>query len=111
MSMLSVECLKCYCPNICLCTTTGTQEARTCSTRRRLATLATCNLNQWALDFGGNLQRVIDSIAEAKRRGARYRCGKNPDIPHQPFCNKLNHEWLSFEDARAICIHCDDSDA
>ena len=46
-----------------------------CSTRRRLATLATCNLNQWALDFGGNLHRVIQSIEEAKRRGARYRGG------------------------------------
>jgi hypothetical protein len=48
---------------------------RMSSTRRRLATLATCNLNQWALDFGGNLQRVIESIEEAKKRGARYRGG------------------------------------
>ena len=84
----------CYCPSVCLFTTTGIQEARTCSTRRRLAILATCNLNQWALDFGGNLQRVIDSIAEAKRQGARYRGGNNPDMSHQPFCNKLNHGWL-----------------
>lgn len=51
------------------------RELETCSTSRRLATLATCNLNQWALDFGGNLDRVIASINEAKGRGARYRGG------------------------------------
>ena len=39
----------------------------------RLATLATCNLNQWALDFEGNLARIQRSIQEAKRQGARYR--------------------------------------
>lgn len=39
----------------------------------RIATLATCNLDQWAMDFQGNLERVIASIVEAKRRGARYR--------------------------------------
>ncbi len=70
---------------------TGPSAARggTCSTRRRLATLATCNLNQWALDFGGNLQRVIDSINEAKRLGARYRGGdcfviKNAEAMYLP---------------------------
>jgi hypothetical protein len=39
----------------------------------RIATLATCNLDQWAMDFEGNLSRVITSIEEAKKRGARYR--------------------------------------
>jgi hypothetical protein len=39
----------------------------------RLVTLATCNLDQWALDFQGNLQRIVESIAQAKARGARYR--------------------------------------
>ena len=43
--------------------------------RHRLATLATCNLDQWALDFDGNLARITASIEEAKRRGARYRVG------------------------------------
>ena len=43
--------------------------------RHRLATLATCNLDQWALDFDGNLARITASIDEAKRRGARYRVG------------------------------------
>ena len=41
--------------------------------RQRLCTLATCNLNQWALDFEGNLARIVASIAAAKGRGALYR--------------------------------------
>ena len=35
----------------------------------RLITLATCNLNQWAMDFEGNLQRIIESIKIAKEKG------------------------------------------
>ena len=40
---------------------------------QRLCTLATCNLNQWSMDFEGNLKRIIASIEQAKRKGARYR--------------------------------------
>ena len=36
-----------------------------------LVTVATCNLNQWALDFAGNRARIKASIREAKRRGVR----------------------------------------
>ncbi len=39
----------------------------------RLITLATCNLDQWAMDFEGNLRRVKESIQIAKDRGATYR--------------------------------------
>lgn len=39
----------------------------------RLAVLATCNLDQWALDFQGNLERIEASITAAKAAGARYR--------------------------------------
>ncbi len=46
-----------------------------------LVTLATCNLNQWALDFGGNLERIAESIRTAKERGARYRLGPELEIP------------------------------
>ncbi len=35
----------------------------------RLATLATCNLAQWAMDFEGNLQRIKESIKIAKEKG------------------------------------------
>ena len=41
----------------------------------RNATLATCALNQWALDFDGNYERIAQSIALAKAQGARYRVG------------------------------------
>ncbi len=47
----------------------------------KLATLATCNLNQWALDFSGNFERIIESIQVAKSGGARYRLGPELEIP------------------------------
>ncbi|KAJ1409863.1 NAD synthetase 1, isoform CRA_d [Ochromonadaceae sp. CCMP2298] len=43
-------------------------------------TIATCNLNQWALDFDGNLERIIASIRQAKELGARYRLGPELEI-------------------------------
>jgi NAD+ synthase (glutamine-hydrolysing) len=45
-----------------------------------LVTLATCNLNQWALDFGGNLERVRESVRVAKARGARFRVGPELEL-------------------------------
>lgn len=45
-----------------------------------LVTLATCNLNQWALDFEGNRDRIIDSIKLAKERGAQFRTGPELEI-------------------------------
>lgn len=47
----------------------------------KTVTLATCNLNQWAMDFQGNLERIIESIKIAKNRGARYRLGPELEIP------------------------------
>ncbi|XP_072277656.1 glutamine-dependent NAD(+) synthetase [Pyxicephalus adspersus] len=46
----------------------------------RKVTLATCTLNQWALDFEGNLQRILQSIKIAKEKGARYRLGPELEI-------------------------------
>ncbi|KIM56030.1 hypothetical protein SCLCIDRAFT_133456 [Scleroderma citrinum Foug A] len=45
-----------------------------------LITLAT-SLNQWALDFQGNYERIIESIAIAKRHGATLRVGPELEIP------------------------------
>lgn len=45
-----------------------------------LCSLATCNLNQWALDFDGNLERIIRSIREAKERGAKFRLGPELEV-------------------------------
>ena len=36
--------------------------------------VATCNLNQWAMDFRGNLERIKESIREAKAAGRADRC-------------------------------------
>lgn len=44
------------------------------------ARVAASTLNQWALDFDGNLQRTIDSCNEAKQLGARYRVGPELEL-------------------------------
>ncbi|CAF4958218.1 unnamed protein product [Pieris macdunnoughi] len=41
----------------------------------RKAVVAVCTLNQWALDFEGNLNRILESIQEEKEMGALYRTG------------------------------------
>ncbi|XP_033097671.1 glutamine-dependent NAD(+) synthetase-like [Anneissia japonica] len=46
----------------------------------RKVTLATCTLNQWAMDFDGNLKRILQSIKLAKEKGARYRLGPELEI-------------------------------
>ncbi|MFK7804757.1 MAG: NAD(+) synthase [Anaerolineae bacterium] len=61
--------------------------------------LATCNLNQWALDFEGNLQRIRESIEQAKAAGAKYRLGPELEIPgygcQDSFLegDTLRHSW------------------
>ncbi|EHA28522.1 hypothetical protein ASPNIDRAFT_54326 [Aspergillus niger ATCC 1015] len=45
-----------------------------------LVTLATCSLNQWALDFEGNCERIIESIRKAKAAGATLRVGPELEI-------------------------------
>lgn len=47
-----------------------------------LVTLSTCNLNQWALDFEGNTNRITRSIHEAKKAGAKLRVG--PELVSEP---------------------------
>ena len=42
--------------------------------------IATCNLNQWAMDFDGNLKRIKESIQEAKDKGAILRVGPELEI-------------------------------
>ncbi|KAI0339491.1 glutamine-dependent NAD(+) synthetase with GAT domain-containing protein [Trametopsis cervina] len=45
-----------------------------------LITVATCSLNQWALDFEGNLLRILESIRIAKQKGATLRVGPELEI-------------------------------
>lgn len=44
-------------------------------------TLATCSLNQWAMDFEGNRDRIVESITIAKEKGASLRVGPELEIP------------------------------
>ncbi|OWA53461.1 Glutamine-dependent NAD(+) synthetase [Hypsibius exemplaris] len=46
----------------------------------RKVVLATCVLNQWAMDFTGNLERIRQSIKQAKEKGARFRVGPELEI-------------------------------
>ena len=45
-----------------------------------LITVATCSLNQWALDFEGNSERILESIRIAKEHGAKLRVGPELEI-------------------------------
>lgn len=46
----------------------------------RKVVVATSSLNQWAMDFQGNLDRIIDSIQQARASGAVYRSGPELEI-------------------------------
>jgi NAD+ synthase (glutamine-hydrolysing) len=69
---------------------------------KRLITLATCNLNQWSLDFDGNLERIVESCAEAKRLGANYRLGPELEVSgygcedHFYETDTVDHCWESL---------------
>ena len=45
-----------------------------------LITVATCTLNQWALDFNGNLERSLKSCQLAREAGATYRLGPELEL-------------------------------
>lgn len=42
--------------------------------------MATCNLNQWAMDFDNNLENIKESITRAKADGATIRLGPELEI-------------------------------
>lgn len=78
------------------------------------AVVAVCTLNQWALDFEGNLERILSSIRVAKDGGARYRTGPELEVcgyscqDHFYEGDTLLHSWevfarlLSSPDTRGI---------
>lgn len=66
-----------------------------------LVTVAACNLDQWALDFDGNLGRVLRSIRKAKALGARYRLG-----PELELCGYGCEDHFLEHDT---FLHCDQS--
>ena len=67
-----------------------------------LVKIATCQLNQWALDFKGNLARVIESIKEAKAQECSFRTGPELEITgygcEDSFLepDTFHHAWFSF---------------
>ena len=72
--------------------------------RGHLVTVATCNLNQWALDFDGNLKRILQSCTEARQKGASYRLGPELEIcgygceDHFLESDTFLHCWESLEE-------------
>lgn len=46
--------------------------------RKVIASVST--LNQWALDFQGNYERIVRSIHLAKQEGARLRTGPELEV-------------------------------
>lgn len=46
----------------------------------RKVTVAVATLNQWALDFEGNMNRILQSILEARESGAMYRTGPELEV-------------------------------
>ncbi|KAL8482455.1 hypothetical protein ACS0TY_028577 [Phlomoides rotata] len=65
----------------------------------RLLKVATCNLNQWAMDFDCNLKNVKESISRAKAAGAVIRLGPELEITgygcedHFLELDTINHAW------------------
>ena len=78
----------------------------------KLATVATCCLNQWALDFDGNLLRTKESIRRAKELGATYRLGPELELSgygcedHFLEMDTMEHCWRSLVDI----LSCDLTD-
>jgi len=68
-----------------------------------IVTVATCNLNQWALDFDGNAERVLESCRRAKKHGASYRLGPELELSgygcedHFLESDTVMHCWESLE--------------
>eukprot|EP01018_Ginkgo_biloba_P034784 Gb_34685 [translate_table: standard] len=70
----------------------------------RLLKVATCNLNQWAMDFETNLQHVKKSILKAKDAGAVLRVGPELEITgygcedHFLEPDTITHAWECLKD-------------
>lgn len=69
--------------------------------------MATCNLNQWAMDFESNLQHIKKSILKAKSEGAALRVGSELEITgygcedHFLEPDTTNHAWECLRDILA----------
>lgn len=72
--------------------------------RNLKAKIAQCSLNQSALDFEGNKNRIIESIKKAKQLGCRYRASQESEIPgyscedHFREIDTFSHSWEVIAD-------------
>ncbi|XP_043690874.1 glutamine-dependent NAD(+) synthetase-like [Telopea speciosissima] len=70
----------------------------------RLLKVATCNLNQWAMDFDCNLRNIKESIERAKEAGAVIRLGPELEITgygcedHFLELDTVTHAWECLKD-------------
>ncbi|XP_058098738.1 glutamine-dependent NAD(+) synthetase [Magnolia sinica] len=70
----------------------------------RLLNVATCNLNQWAMDFDCNLRNIKESILRAKSAGATIRLGPELEISgygcedHFLELDTITHSWECLKD-------------
>ena len=68
----------------------------------RKVTISVSTLNQWALDFDGNLERILTSIEMAKNAGAKLRTGPELEITgyscedHFYESDTFLHAWEAF---------------
>ena len=53
------------------------------SSMGRRVKVAVSTLNQWALDFAGNVARILESIRLAKEAGATYRTGPELELRYE----------------------------
>lgn len=60
---------------------------------RQLVRVATCALDQWALDLPGNLQRIKSAIVKAKHEGARFCI--TPELSIASY--SLQDHWLEVD--------------
>ncbi|EHA8589002.1 putative Glutamine-dependent NAD(+) synthetase [Cocos nucifera] len=70
----------------------------------RLLKVATCNLNQWAMDFDTNQRNIKESISQAKEAGAAIRMGPELEITgygcedHFLEQDTVMHSWECLKD-------------
>lgn len=70
----------------------------------RLLKVATCNLNQWAMDLDNNVRNIKESISRAKAAGATVRLGPELEITgygcedHFLELDTVTHSWECLKD-------------
>ncbi|KAL8196297.1 hypothetical protein R6Q57_025297 [Mikania cordata] len=70
----------------------------------RLMKVATCNLNQWAMEFDCNLKNIKESVVRAKEAGAVIRLGPELEITgygcedHFLELDTVSHAWDCLKD-------------